>query len=137
VAELTPFRAAAGLVALNLAFFLLSSWLLISGAVSLSHHWLFAFHEALLYAQAWVFKSAHSIRALTVLSLLVFGIAAARLETILMARHTFHLAVALAFGSAVHGRLGVERGAPCRRFNLIFSALCLAAAIGLGVAARR
>ncbi len=129
------------LVAGNLALFLLSSSLVTSGAVSVSHHWLFPFHEAVLLALAFAaLPGGVPVRTTSSLSLLVLGIAAARWETVWLSRHGFHFALTFALAAALHGKLGLAPRTPWRGFNLgwaLFSlavaAASLAAALGRGL----
>ena len=113
----------AGVLAGNLAAFLLSASGVLSGAVAVSHHWLMPFHEGLLYLQVVFLGPGAPVRMLAFLSLLVLGISVARLETIFFSHHLLHLSLAWAIGVSLHRRLAALRAAPWGTFNGSFAVL--------------
>jgi hypothetical protein len=105
------------LVACNFGLFILSSWCILSGAVGVSHHWLFPFHEALVLAQAVLIRRAWAVKALTGLSCLVLLLTGARIETIYLSHHLLQAAITWGLGSAVHLALSSRADSPWRHFN--------------------
>jgi hypothetical protein len=120
------------LVAANLAAFVGAATAFVAGAVPVSHHWLIPFHEFLLLAQAWLLPRPPAV-ALTGLSLLVLGVAAARLETIWLSHHLIHFSMAYALAAPLHGMLAARVESPAwramqRRYAWGFLAVAAAAA---------
>jgi hypothetical protein len=101
----------------NIAVFVLSSWCVLSGAVDVSHHWLFPFHEALLLVQALLIRRAWAVKVLTGLSCLVLLLTVARIETIYLSHHLIHAALAWGLGTGVHFALSARPDSSWRYFN--------------------
>jgi len=134
MALLVPLFVVAG----NIGLFLVSSSLIISGTLGFSHHWLFPLHEAVLLLQVFLFRSPRiPIRAFTGLSLLVLGVAIARLETIHLSHHLMHFSLAFIAGLTLHYRLGAGRNNPLKRFNRGVAAICAAVAVVSAIIAVR
>ena len=127
----------AAVVAGNLAVFLTAATAITMGGVTATHHWLFPFHEALLLAQSFILRRPWAVRPLTGLSVLVLGIAAARIETIWLAHHGAHLSIAFASGAVLHNVQAWRPGVPWRRFNRMFATVCAVTALVSAVAAIR
>jgi hypothetical protein len=131
------FRTASAVVAGNLAVFVFAATALTTGWVAVSHHWLFPFHMALLLAQAFLLSGPLVVRPLAGISLHLLGIAIIRIETIWLAHHLVHFAVAFAGGAILHAVLSRRPGAPWRRFNLMFAILCAVTGLVSAVASVR
>ena len=126
IAPLIPFLVVAG----NLGLFLVSASLIVSGAFGFSHHWLFLLHEAVLLAQVFLFRPPFlAVRTLTGLSLLVLGVAVARLETVYLSHHLMQFSLAFIAGIPLHLRLYAGRKNPIRHINGGLAILCAVVAL--------
>jgi len=126
ISPLIPFLMVAG----NSGLFLVSASLIVSGTFGFTHHWLFLLHEVVLLAQVFLFKPPFlAVRTLTGLSLLVLGVAVARLETIYLSHHLMQFSLAFIAGAPLHLRLYAGRKNPMRRFNGGMAILCAVVAL--------
>ena len=119
-----------GVVAGNIGLFLATSSAIVFGFFGFSHHWLFPLHEAVLLLQVLLFRPPRiPVRALTGLSLLVLGVAAARLETIYLSHHLLQFSLSYLAGSAIHFSLYLDRKNPWMRINRGLAIFCAVASI--------
>ena len=64
------------------------------------------------------------VRVLTLLSLLILGVAIARLETIYLSHHLMQFSMPFFAGLTLHYRLGAGRKNPWKHFNRGVAAIC-------------
>jgi len=134
MALLLPLAVVAG----NIGLFLVTSSLIVSGSFGFSHHWLFLLHEVVLLAQVFLLKPPYlPVRTLASLSLLVLGVAIARLETIYLSHHLMQFSLAFIAGIFLHLRLYSGRKNSWRRFNGGLAVFCAVVAVTSAVIALR
>ena len=83
---------------------------IIAGLFPWSHHWIFPIMAGLLLAQTWLFKGRGPVGSFVGLSLLLLGIAVARLPTIAASHHLILFSMAFALAAVLYWRLAAWAG---------------------------
>lgn len=103
--------------------------LTVTGIFPFSHHWIFPVMALALLTQTVTFPRGGPVAPFAVCSLLLLGVAVARLETIWLSHHLIHFALAFALCGVLHRILaGWPSSANWQRANRSWAGLFLAVA---------
>lgn len=121
------------IVAANLAAAGGFAQLVITGIFPFSHHWIFPVMGVALIIQTRMFPRGGPVAPFAGCSLLLLGVAVARLETIWLSHHLIHFALAFGLGAMLHAILSRWPSSLLwrlanRRWAALFSAVAVVAA---------
>ena len=124
--------------AVNLAAAAVVAQLIIAGIFPWTHHWIFAILAAWLLLQSLAFPRGGPVAGLVASSVLLFGVAVARLETITLSHHLIHFSIGFAVGALLHARMAVwPTSEPWRKANRSWAWSYLAIAVASALLAVR
>lgn len=121
------------IVAANVAGAAGFAQLVVTGLFPFSHHWIFPVMALALLVQTRMFPGGGPVAPFVACSLLLLGVAVARLETIILSHHLIHFAMAFGLGAALHRALSRWPSTPAwatanRRWAGLFLAVAVVAA---------